>query len=238
MNNFYASTKIAVQKLEAWMVERDAAIESSLWNTRELLEDLNENCALYRSRVDGERLGIAANYLGLGLERARRGWAEDAVVFCCRAADQLYYEAPAQPRLWRLFHPIVSHADFLANQRFRYWLKFEGAEAQLVRELLERTRRSISLIGNESLLEIAHQVLEIADALVSRDSELCSLRFGATAISLAEFAGLPDWIDSPDFHSYRFMVEVPDFWEKFRPRQGYRQALASFGRSCERSLPE
>ena len=206
-------------------------IDLALKYTHALLEDLAENSTLYRSQVDRERIRLTATYLNLSLNRARQGFIEQAIVFCCRACDELWYEAPLRPRLWRLFHPRLLHSDFVADLRFRHWGKLEGADAQAIRQLLTDTRGSATLIGDTSLQKLALEIVEIGEALISRDPELCTLQFTKATIELAEFVGLPDWIDSPKFHQYWLEPEAEgDYWAADRPAKGCRQALASFGK--------
>jgi hypothetical protein len=59
--------------------------------------------------------------------------------------------------------------------------------------------RSTSLIGDGSLQKLALKIVGIGDAIISRDLELCALRFATAAIELAEIVELPNWIDAPGF---------------------------------------
>lgn len=230
MASYYERTRNASQTLEAWVAAREAAIERALKCSHALLEDLAENSTLYRSRVDRERLRLTATYLNLGLERARRGLVQHAIVFCCRACEELWYKAPLKPRLWRLFHPTLLHSDFVAHLRFRHWGQLEGADAHAIGQLLKDTRVAASLVDDVSIQNLAFEIIQIGEAIFSRDPELCALRFTKATIELANFVGLLDWIDSPKFHQYWLEWEVEgNYWEVERPMQGYRRALASFG---------
>jgi hypothetical protein len=63
MPSFYERTEDAAQTLKAWVAAREAAIELALKYGHALLEDLAENSTLYRSRMDKERIRVAATYL-------------------------------------------------------------------------------------------------------------------------------------------------------------------------------
>jgi hypothetical protein len=142
----YQRAEDSLRKLEAPLATRETVIEAALGYTHGMFEELGENSGLFASpyRQYADRIGKAVNYLDLALERARKGYACEAVVFCCRACDELCYTPLVRPGWWRWWHPWKSHDRVVLEQRFRYWLRLEHGSEQSVIELWKKTNEMVS----------------------------------------------------------------------------------------------
>jgi hypothetical protein len=200
----YQRAEDSRRRLEARLTTRENTIHSALFYAHGMLAELQENSGLYVNpyREHEERLRMALSCIDLSLQRVQEGYACAAVVFCCRACEALWFMPVARPPWWRLRHPLKSYDELHREQRFQYWVRLEHANEQSAVELWKNTSQMVSAFAVEPLREIAVGVVDIGEAIISADSELCAKRFVSLATKVADLVGYRAWVNSAEHHSY------------------------------------